>query len=73
MCADGDGEDRLDGFKVGAATDDRIDLSGHSAASSFADIAATQTGADTAIGLDADTITLLGVTASTLDQDDFTF
>ncbi len=71
--ADGDGDDRVEGFEAGAGTDDRIDLSDHSAAASFADISATQVGADAVIALGADTITLVGVTASTIDQDDFAF
>ena len=71
--ADGDGDDRVEGFAAGAGTDDRLDLSGHSAAASFADISATQVDADAVIALGADTITLVGVTASTLDQDDFVF
>ena len=53
--------------------DDVTDLSYHSEANGFGDIAATQVGADTLIYLGADSIMLLGVSASDLHADDFIF
>jgi hypothetical protein len=55
------------------SSDDVIDLSNHSGANRFGDIAATQVGADTLIDLGADSITLLGVSVGDLHADDFSF
>jgi Ca2+-binding RTX toxin-like protein len=71
--ADGDGNETITDFQAGAATDDRIYLSGHSAANGFGGIVAIQVGDDTVIDLGADSITLLGVDANGLRQDDFAF
>jgi Ca2+-binding RTX toxin-like protein len=63
--ADGDGHDKIFGFVAGSQSDDAMDLSYHSEANGFGDIAATQVGADS--------ITLLGVRAGDLHTDDFIF
>jgi Ca2+-binding RTX toxin-like protein len=69
----GDGHDRIYDFAAGAQSEDVMDLSGHSEANGFGDIVATQVGDDTLIDLGADSITLLGVSASDLHAEDFIF
>ena len=81
MFADGAGYDTIYDFVTGAHNltywwnddDDVIDLSDHSGANDFGYIVATQVGSDTLIDLGADSITLLGVSASDLHADDFIF
>ncbi len=73
---DADGSDTFTDFTVGAGSDDVIDLTGSSVASTFADIQAraSQIGSDTVIDLGGgDTITLEGVNVSELHVDDFKF
>ena len=67
---DGDGADRIFTWEDGV---DIIDLSGHGAANSFGDLTITQVGANTEILVGADIITLMGVSAGTLDASDFNF
>jgi Ca2+-binding RTX toxin-like protein len=69
----GSGDDTIYDFVAGAQSDDVIDLSNHSAANDFGDVVATQVGVDTLIDLGADSITLVGVSASDLHADDFVF
>ena len=71
--AGGGGQDTIYDFVAGAQSDDVIDLSNHSAANDFGDVVATQVGVDTLIDLGADSITLVGVSASDLHADDFVF
>ena len=70
---DGGNDDSVSDFVAGAATDDVLDVSAFGFASK-ADViaAASQVGADTMIQLDADdSVTLLGVNADLLHDDDF--
>ena len=70
---DGGNDDSVGDFVAGAATDDVLDVSAFGFASE-ADVsaAASQVGADAVIQLDADdSVTLLGVNASLLHDDDF--
>ena len=69
----GFGHDAIRDFVAGAQSEDVIDLTDHSGANDFGDIVATQVGSDTLIDLGADSITLLGVSASDLHTDDFIF
>ena len=70
---DGAGNDTVNDFTAGAATDDVLDVSAFGfATEANAIAAATQVGADTVIQLDADdSVTLLGVNAGLLNDDDF--
>jgi Ca2+-binding RTX toxin-like protein len=71
------GADRINGFNSGAGVADVIRITGYGAAlNSFAEIlaATTQVGADSVINLGgANTITLIGITKTSLVADDFQF
>ncbi len=72
----GDGDDLINGFNAGEASDDVIFISGFGAAfDEFADILANASddGTDTTIILGAGSITLNGVLVADLHQDDFLF
>ena len=71
--ANGSGDDTVNDFTAGAGTDDVLDVSAFGFASKADAIAAaTQAGADTVIQLDGDdSVTLLGVNAGLLHDDDF--
>ncbi|MEM6619264.1 MAG: calcium-binding protein, partial [Pseudomonadota bacterium] len=72
---DGFGNDVITDFNVRAVAED-IDLSGVSAITSFADLAANhmaQVGADVVITAGADTITVQGADLAKLDAEDFIF
>ncbi len=72
----GSGDDTLQDFTAGAATDDVIQLSLGVAFDTFAEVqaAATQVGGDTVIDFGAgDSLTLVGVTATDLNAADFLF
>ena len=73
----GGGADRFVGFTAGAATDDKIELTGFGVAfDSYAEViaAATQNGVDTVIDFGGgDIVTLENVALSTLHADDFLF
>jgi Ca2+-binding RTX toxin-like protein len=69
----GDGKDRIADFQAGLGASDVLDLSGHNVGSfdNVQDIA-TQLGADTVLRLtESDQLTLVGVNAFELVQDDF--
>jgi Ca2+-binding RTX toxin-like protein len=68
----GDGDDiEIQGFVAGAATDDQIDLSDRGFTFDWLMAHATEVNADTILDLGDQQITLLGVSASALHQDDF--
>lgn len=71
---DGFGQDVITDFDSLSARE-RIDFSGHSAFSSFADVAAAmqQVGEDVVISASADQLILQNVLLTTLDADDFLF
>lgn len=71
---DGFGQDVITDFDTLSARE-RIDFSGHSAFSSFAEVAAAmqQVGEDVAISANADQLILQNVLLTTLDADDFLF
>ena len=68
--------DTIHDFTAGVGTDDRIDLSGVTGRDNFADVLANSTdvGGDTEIDLGlGHSVTLIGVAAIDLHQDDFLF
>ena len=69
----GDDDFTILGFRAGAGSDDRIDLSGVAGIDDFADVMATArvTRVGTVLDFGDDEITLLGVGASQLHADDF--
>jgi len=68
----GDGDDiEIQGFVAGAATDDRIDLSDRGCSFEWLMAHATEVNGDTILDLGDQHITLRGVSASALHQDDF--
>ncbi len=70
----GDGADTITDFTAGAATDDRIDLTGYTAIHAFGDLSISQDGADTLIDLGgANSIRLENVNSGNLSADDFVF
>ena len=74
--ADGHGNDTITDFVAGAAGGDVIDLRRLTAAASFTDVmaAAAQIGDDTVIDFgDGNSITLLGVGSTQLEEQDFLF
>ena len=74
--ADGHGNDTITDFLAGAAGGDVIDLRRLTAAASFTDVmaAAAQIGGDTVIDFgDGNSITLLGVDSTQLEEQDFLF
>ncbi|SLN34123.1 M10 family metallopeptidase [Oceanibacterium hippocampi] len=69
ILAPGSGDDVITDFTAGADTDDVLDYTAFEIG--FADLAIAQVGADTVItATDGGTVTLLGVAAAALDQDD---
>jgi Ca2+-binding RTX toxin-like protein len=74
--ADGHGNDTITDFVAGAASSDVIDLRRLTAAASFTDVmaAAAHVGEDTVIDFgDGDSITLLGVDSTQIEEQDFLF
>lgn len=74
--ADGHGNDTITDFVAGAASGDVLDLRRLTAAASFTDVmaAAAQVGEDTVIDFgDGDSITLLGVDSTQIEEQDFLF
>ncbi len=74
--ADDHGRDTITDFVAGAAGGDVIDLRRLTAAASFTDVmaAAAQVGGDTVIDFgDGNSITLLGVDSTQLEEQDFLF
>jgi Ca2+-binding RTX toxin-like protein len=72
--SNGDGNDAVSGFAVGAGSEDRIDLTafGFTELSDLASV--TQSGGDTIIQIDTDdSIRLIGVNVNDLHTDDFLF
>jgi len=72
----GDDADRIEGFASGAGSEDAIILSLGSAFDTFGEVqsAATDVGGNTLLTFNGgDSITLVGVTSSSLHQDDFIF
>jgi Ca2+-binding RTX toxin-like protein len=68
----GDGDDiEIQGFVAGADTDDQIDLTGRGFSFDWLMAHASQVDGDTILDLGDQQITLIGVQASTLHQDDF--
>jgi Ca2+-binding RTX toxin-like protein len=68
----GDGDDiEIQGFVAGAATDDQIDLSDRGYSFDWLMAHATEVNGDTILDLGDQQITLRGVSASALHQDDF--
>jgi Ca2+-binding RTX toxin-like protein len=68
----GDGDDiEIQGFVAGAATDDQIDLSDRGYSFEWLMAHATEVNGDTILDLGEQQITLRGVNASALHQDDF--
>jgi len=67
---DGSGRDRIFTWEDGI---DMIDLSAHSGATQFSDLAINQVSVNTEIGVGADTIVLASINAGTVDATDFMF
>jgi Ca2+-binding RTX toxin-like protein len=71
----GDDDDTINDFTAGASTDDVLDYSSQSSLT-YSDLSIAQVGGDTVITntVTGDTVTLIGITSSNLDQtDDFLF